>query len=99
MDRRRQKTSRQRRRIGSIAFGGLLLATAAVAEEERDLGMNIIGNNETPRTLIIVPWKAAEPGDLPLRPLQSLVDTSIGPLDRDVHRRELRWRGAQTPNP
>ena len=61
--------------------------------------MNVIGNNEAPRTLIIVPWKSAQPGDLTLRPLQSLVDSSIGPLDRDVLLREMRWRQAQRQNP
>lgn len=80
-----------------ICYGAL-----NAAEPERELGMNIIGNNETPRTLIIVPWKTAQPGDLTLRPLNSLVEAGIGPLDPDVVRRELRLRaaaqaGAQRP--
>ncbi len=99
MDRRRKKTSFQRKAVG-VALGWLAVTGSVPAqEEERSLRMNIIGNNETPRTLIIVPWKSARPGDLTLRPLQSLVDSSIGPLDRDVHRREMRWRHAQRQNP
>ncbi|KAA3630212.1 MAG: hypothetical protein DWQ09_01135 [Proteobacteria bacterium] len=72
-----------------ICFG-----TLNAEEPDRRLGMNIIGNNETPRTLIIVPWKSAQPGDLTLRPLNSLVEAGIGPLDPDVVRRELRLRAA-----
>lgn len=100
MDRGSKKTNCQQKvAIGAIVGGLLMTGTAWAEEEERSLGMNIIGNNETPRTLIIVPWKSAEPGDLTLRPLQSLVDASIGPLDRDVHRREMRWRREQRQNP
>lgn len=78
--------------IAALLFAAT--ATAQAQEPERDLGMNIIGNNETPRTLIIVPWKSAQPGDLTLRPLNSLVESSIGPLDPDVVRRELRLRAS-----
>lgn len=82
-------------RYGAKLIPLLLVSGVLLAQEpERELGMNIIGNNETPRTLIIVPWKAAQPGDLTLRPLDSLVEASIGPLDPDVVRRELRLRAA-----
>ncbi|GAB4358451.1 MAG: hypothetical protein Kow006_26900 [Gammaproteobacteria bacterium] len=99
MDRGSEKKNRRQPIALWVAVAGLLVATGTSAEEERNLGMNVIGNKETPRTLIIVPWKSAEPGDLTLRPLQSLVDTSIGPLDREVFRREMRWREAQQQKP
>lgn len=100
MDCRREKTSLTRSLTATITAASLIAAAPALAQErERSLEMNIIGNNETPHTLIIVPWKSAEPGELALRPLQSLVDARLGPLDRDVHRREMRWRNAQRQNP
>jgi len=74
-------------------LAALWLGSAPAAEQaERELGMNVIGNNETPRALVIVPWKGANPGDLTLHPVQSLIDVPLVPLDRDVVLRELHYR-------
>jgi hypothetical protein len=54
-------------------------------------GTTVIGNRELPKALHIVPWKAADSGDLAGRPLNSLVDQTLEPLDRDVFRRELEY--------
>lgn len=51
----------------------------------------ITGNRELPKVMSIVPWKAAEPPDGPDRPLGSLVDAMLAPLDRDEFRREIRY--------
>ncbi len=85
----------QKMKICLIAAVLTVVTGHALAQEpEHELRMNVIGNKEAPRSLIIVPWKAAQPGDLTLRPLNSLVEASIGPLDPDVVRRELRLRAA-----
>ena len=76
---------------------GLLLSLAGVAApaaaaEKMDMeGMSVIGNRELPKALHIVPWKAADSGDLAGRPLNSLVDQTLEPLDRDVFLRELEY--------
>jgi hypothetical protein len=54
-------------------------------------GTTVIGNRELPKALHIVPWKAADSGDLAGRPLNSLVDQTLEPLDRDVFLRELEY--------
>jgi hypothetical protein len=54
-------------------------------------GTTVIGNRELPKALHIVPWKAAESGALAGRPLNSLVDQALEPLDRDVFLRELEY--------
>jgi hypothetical protein len=64
----------------------------AMADDSLDLeGTTITGNRELPKALHIVPWKTAVPGDLAGRPMQSLVDEIMAPVDRDVMRRELEY--------
>ena len=54
-------------------------------------GISVIGNRELPKALVIVPWKAPEPGDLDGSPLQSLIDEVLGPVDKDVHKRKVSY--------
>ena len=51
--------------------------------------MSIVGNDEAPKSLVIVPWKSSALGDSLLAP-QSLDDSSQ-PVDRDVFMRELEY--------
>jgi hypothetical protein len=51
----------------------------------------ITGTRELPKVMNIVPWKAAEPPAGPDRPLGSLIDEMLAPLDRDEFRREIRY--------
>ena len=52
---------------------------------------SITGNRELPKVMSIVPWKAAEPPAGPDRPLGSLIEELLAPLDRDEFRRELAY--------
>lgn len=52
-------------------------------------GMSILGNQEAPKSLVIVPWKASEIGDA--RSLATLLDDSRQPVDKDVFLRELAY--------
>jgi hypothetical protein len=73
----------------------LLAAVAARAEDaEKDgdkllSGMSIVGNDDAPKSLVIVPWKSSELGHT--------IDVSRGlddgrqPVDRDVFMRELDY--------
>jgi len=51
----------------------------------------ITGNRELPKVMNIVPWKPAEPPSGPDRPLNSLVEEVLSPLDRDEFRREITY--------
>jgi hypothetical protein len=59
----------------------------------------ITGNRELPKVMVIVPWKDAEPAALPGRPINSLVEEVLTPVDRDVMRRTLDYYRllAETP--
>ena len=41
--------------------------------------------------MVIVPWKGAEPAALAGRPINSLVEEALTPIDRDVMRRTLDY--------
>ncbi len=51
----------------------------------------IIGNRELPKVTYIVPWKKPGAGDLSGRPLVSVLDEALAPVDRDVFRRQVRY--------
>ncbi len=59
-----------------------------VGEAKVISGMSIVGNNETPTSLVIVPWKSSEIGKE--TKLQSnLLNDGLTPVDRAVFMREL----------
>lgn len=52
-------------------------------------GMSILGNEETPKSLVIVPWKSSEMGDA--ISLSDTLDDRATPVDKEVFLRELRY--------
>jgi hypothetical protein len=52
---------------------------------------SITGNRELPKVMSIVPWKGAEPPGGPDRPMGSLIDEMLAPIDRDEFRREITY--------
>lgn len=52
-------------------------------------GMSILGNQEAPKSLVIVPWKSSEIGDS--LGFAALLDDSRRPVDKDVFMRELGY--------
>jgi hypothetical protein len=92
--------------IACLLFAGLPVAatcaadapvkTSAKANERAVDRLNldatsITGNRELPKVMSIVPWKAAEPPGGPDRPMGSLIDELLSPLDRDEFRREITY--------
>jgi hypothetical protein len=76
----------------------LLTSAAAVAQdaetdEEQDAkemsGMSIVGNDEAPKSLYIVPWKSSEIGVE--TSLNTLLNEGDVPVDRDVFKRQLEF--------
>jgi hypothetical protein len=58
---------------------------------------DITGNRELPKVLYIVPWKRSDLGDVVGRPVNSLLDEVLQPLDRDVFQRENRYYDGLKP--
>jgi hypothetical protein len=79
--------------IAILLSAGFL--SGAQAEERLEMeGTAIIGNQELPMVLYIVPWKPSELPDLSEPPLQSLIDDALAPVDREEFRREVLYRDA-----
>jgi hypothetical protein len=53
----------------------------------------ITGNQELPKVLYIVPWKKADPGDLMGKPVNSLIDEVLAPIDREEFIRQVDYYG------
>jgi hypothetical protein len=51
----------------------------------------IRGNQELPKVMYIVPWKDAAMAELAGRPVNSLVEEVLAPVDREVFRRQTRY--------
>jgi hypothetical protein len=58
----------------------------------------ITGNRELPKVLYIVPWKRSDLGDLLGKPVNSLLDEVLTPVDRDVFKRQNRYYDALKPD-
>jgi hypothetical protein len=51
----------------------------------------ITGNQELPKVLYIVPWQKSDPGNLMGRPVNSLMDDVLAPLDREEFVRQVEY--------
>ena len=61
----------------------------APKKDAPDLGMSILGNQEAPKALVIVPWKSSEVGRA--TGISPMLDDSRQPVDKEVFMRELRY--------
>ena len=52
---------------------------------------SVRGNQELPRLLYIVPWKDPSLGDVTGKPVNSLIEEVLAPLDRDVFLRQTSY--------
>ena len=60
------------------------------ATDRLELGTaTVTGDREQPKVMYIVPWKKSDIGDLAGKPMNSLVDEILAPVDRDVFKREV----------
>ena len=70
----------------------LAASLSVLAEEQMEMeGMAVIGNRELPKALFIVPWKDPNAELTPERPVNSLIDEALQPVDADVFRRKLDY--------
>jgi len=60
--------------------------------DEMDLGRTeITGNQELPKVLYIVPWQKSDPGELVGKPVNSLLDEVLAPIDRTEFMRQIDY--------
>ena len=60
------------------------------AADRIDLGLaTVTGDREQPKVMYIVPWKKSDIGDLSGKPMNSLLDEALAPVDRDEFKREV----------
>ena len=78
--------------ILAVSLLGFVASAPVWAVDRADLeGTTVRGNRELPKVLYIVPWKKPVPGDLAGRPVQSLLDEALAPVDRDVFARQVQY--------
>lgn len=69
-------------------------AAAAPAGDKAMSGMAILGNQDAPKSLVIVPWKSSEIGNG--IGVSRALDTRIRAVDKDVFMRELKYYGIRS---
>ena len=66
--------------------------TGNTVMDSMELGRTeITGNQELPKVLYIVPWKKSDPGDLMGKPVNSLLDEVLAPVDREEFMRQVGY--------
>jgi len=79
------QTAPRAARAGAAPGAGQIIDTL-------DLGTtSITGNQELPKVLYIVPWKRSDLGDLVGRPVNTLLDEVLAPVDPEVFERHLEY--------
>jgi len=54
----------------------------------------VTGSQEQPKVMYVVPWKRADIGDNSGKPMNSLLDEALAPVDRDEFKREVAYYDA-----
>jgi hypothetical protein len=66
--------------------------TGSRVMDSMELGRTeITGNQELPKVLYIVPWQKSDPGDLMGRPVNTLLDEVLAPIDREEFVRQVEF--------
>jgi hypothetical protein len=83
--------------IALVLAAGAARSEDAAADKDKVLsGMSIVGNDEAPKSLVIVPWKSSGLGDT----LDVVVlGDGRAPVDRDVFMRELDYYQIRAASP
>jgi hypothetical protein len=58
----------------------------------------VTGDREQPKVMYIVPWKGSNIGDLSGKPMNSLLDEALAPVDREEFKREVAYFDAVRAN-
>jgi hypothetical protein len=94
-------------RINKYYLAGILLFAAPLcgaAEKDSEAtpkvvsGMSIVGNNDAPKSLFVIPWKNPEAGKDETRLTSNLLKEGLTPVDQAVFMRELDFYKLSNPN-
>ena len=83
-----------------VVLFSVVMATAQDADSNKESeakelsGMFIVGNDEAPKSLYIVPWKSSEIGAE--TSLDMMLNEGAVPVDRDVFMRQLEFYQVST---
>jgi hypothetical protein len=83
--------------IALVLLPSLILcaAPAVQAQDRAELDRTrIVGNRELPKVTYIVPWKKPVPDELTPKPMRSVLDDALLPIDPEVHRRQVAYHAA-----
>jgi hypothetical protein len=62
------------------------------AADRLELGTaTVTGDREQPKVMYIVPWKRSDIGDLSGKPMNSLLDEALAPIDREEFKRQVMY--------
>jgi hypothetical protein len=65
-------------------------STPKSSTDRLELGTaTVTGDREQPKVMYIVPWKRSDIGDLSGKPMNSLLDEALAPVDRDEFKRQV----------
>jgi len=77
---------------GSHATGGVPPGGKPTAADRLELGTaTVTGDREQPKVMYIVPWKRSDIGDLSGKPMNSLLDEALAPVDREEFKRQVMY--------
>jgi len=82
-----------------LLFSAVMATAEDVSVDEQSeakelSGMSIVGNDEAPKSLYIVPWKSSEIGAG--TSLDTMLNEGDVPVDRDVFKRQLEYYKVST---
>jgi len=77
---------------GSRATAGAPSGGKPTAADRLELGTaTVTGDREQPKVMYIVPWKRSDIGDLSGKPMNSLLDEALAPVDREEFKRQVMY--------
>ncbi len=81
----------------------IMVAPTALCQDDKEpaddgLGTTVIGTQEAPTVLNVVPWKDRKVEVERRGPSSSLLERMLEPLDRDVLSREIEYHNMQQQN-
>ncbi|MDH5567868.1 MAG: hypothetical protein OEY15_14510 [Myxococcales bacterium] len=73
-----------------FVMASAVAAAEPAAKDDKLLGgMSIVGNDDAPKSLVLVPWKSSKLGDA--LDISRILNDGREPVDRDVFMRELNY--------
>jgi len=85
----KKQTARMKAGDGKADPAAAAGQAAQAAGDVKMSGMSILGNEDAPKSLVLVPWKSSQLGDMPS--VSRLLDSATAPVDKDVFMRELAY--------